>query len=119
MKISDPSESETVHENGEIIEFGRCYGCLRPSKLVDHACDGCRNTFGVKCGVLFKRLRENQEFFIKFLKILPFGKRMMILSLFGLPSDYLSLLEKHSRGSHLHLCVASSTPTQNPQDSNS
>lgn len=50
----------------KISEIGKCTGCSKMSRLVDHACSACRMQFGPRCGIIYKKIRNDEEFAVKF-----------------------------------------------------
>jgi len=46
----------------KIYTVGRCEGCKSFTKLVEFACDSCRDKFGNRCGKIMRRVRENKNF---------------------------------------------------------
>jgi hypothetical protein len=116
----EKSEPDGVSDgvSAVVIEFGLCSGCQKPLRLVDHACKKCRGQFGEKCGLLFQRFREDKKLAAGFYKALTPGRQRVFIRLFGLPDGCLEPAETLPRGSHPHLRVVCSIPTQSPRDPN-
>ena len=50
----------------KITEIGKCAGCQKMTILIDHACPFCRDKFGPRCGIIFRKAREDKDFAIQF-----------------------------------------------------
>lgn len=126
MKVIDISDrlpkhaaQSTPDEAGAVIELGRCAACQLVQRLEDFCCSDCRDKFGDKSGLLFRRIRDDSTFAAAFYSALMPNKRQSFIRLFGLPDGCLEPGKTPSRDSRPRLCVVSEEPPQNCSDPNS
>lgn len=119
QRVSAAESEPQAPEDGAIIELGRCAGCQLVQRLEDFCCSDCRDKFGEKSGLLFRRIRDDQDFAAKFYSALMPNKRRSFIRLFGLPPGCCGPVEKPPQGSRPRLCVVSAEPTQSCQDPDS
>lgn len=123
IDISDRLSKQTPGEEqavpGAVVEVGRCAGCQLVRKLEDFCCSECRENFGEKSGLLFKRIRDDSGFAAAFFTALMPNKRQSFIRLFGLPPGCRAPAGTPTQDSRPQLRVVSAESTQCFPDSDS
>lgn len=70
----------------KVYTIGKCKGCSAFAKLDDHVCKNCQSRFGVKCGRIMKKVRDDPNFaLLCFRRLDNDAKRQKFVEMFGDP----------------------------------